>query len=130
MATHGAAPDDGGIQALFERSPDPGVHTSAAAELGFLCGLVGLVAAPFAVMHAFTIVVAVAGILLSLVGLVATGRPNVGGGALVPLGLALAATAGLLVGLRYLGVDTAFGDALVPTIAGWLDRLNTLLPRP
>lgn len=128
--THGAAPDDGGLPALFDSSPDRGVHTSAAAGIGFLLGLVSLVAAPFAVMHAFTLVVAGAAALLSLAGVVTTSRPDVGGRALAPLGLALAVTAGVLVGLRYLGVDTAFGDPLVPTIAGWLDSLNSLLPRP
>ena len=34
-----------------------------------------------------------------------------------------------LVGLRYLGIDTAVGDSTVPTIADWLRTLNDLLPR-
>lgn len=57
MATmHGAAPDDDGIQRLFDSSPDVEVHTSAAAEGAFLLGLAALLAAPFAVMQVAALV--------------------------------------------------------------------------
>ncbi len=46
------------------------------------------------------------------------------------VGLALAFTALLIVGLRYAGLDTAFGDGLLPTLQDWLESLNSRLPRP
>lgn len=130
MATYGAAPDDGGLQGLFEVSPDRPVHTSAAAETGFVLGLVSLVAAPFSMLHALALGGAVAAAVFGLVGVATTSRPNVAGRLLAPVGLGLALTALALVGLRYLGVDTAFGDGLVPTIRAWLESLNGALPRP
>lgn len=130
MATYGAAPEDGGLQELFEASPDRAVHTSAAAESSFLLGLVALLAAPFSMLHALSLGTAAAGALFGLVGVATTSRPNVAGRLLAPVGLALALAALALVGLRYLGVDTAVGDALVPTLRGWLEGLNAVLPRP
>ena len=130
MATFGARPDEGGFQALFDSSREPRVHTSVAAELGFLFGLVSLLSAPFAVMHAVTLGSAVLALMCELVGLATTSRPFVAGRALVPLGMLLAFVALALVGMRYVGVDTAFGDALVPTLVSWLETLNSVLPRP
>lgn len=130
MATYGAAPDDGGLQGLFEVSPDRPVHTSAAAEAGFVLGLVALVASPFSMLHALSLGGAAAAALFGLVGVATTSRPNVAGRLLAPVGLALAFAVLALVGVRYLGVDTAFGDALVPTLRGWLETLNGVLPRP
>ncbi|MBO0812673.1 MAG: hypothetical protein J2P23_11605 [Microlunatus sp.] len=129
-ATHGAAPDDGGIQALFDESPEVDVHTSAIAELGFLLGLLALAAAPFAVMHVLAMGTAALSVLCALVGIITTSRRNIAGRALVPLGLALALTALVLIGLRYLGLDTAFGDRLLPTFSGWLKDLNARFPGP
>ena len=130
MATYGAAPDGGGLQELFEASPDRPVHTSAAAETAFLVGLFALFAAPFSVMHAVSLATGVLGLVFGLVGVATTSRPNVAGRVLVPVGLFFAFAALVLVGLRYLGVDTAFGDGLVPTIREWLDALNSRLPLP
>jgi len=128
---YGAFPEnDGGLEALFEGSSDRGVHTSAAAEIGFLCGLVALCAAPFSLMYAVSLVLGVLGALSALAGMAATSRPNVAGRALVPLGFASACAALLMVGLRYLGLDTAFADELGPTISGWLENLNGHVPRP
>lgn len=45
-------------------------------------------------------------------------------------GLALSLVALALVGLRYLGLDTAFGDELAPGLREWLGALNDDLPRP
>jgi hypothetical protein len=39
-------------------------------------------------------------------------------------------TALTVVGLRYAGLDTAFGDALVPTFLSWLETLNGWIPTP
>lgn len=130
MATHGALPDDEGLSALFESSPDPQIHTSAAAEAGLLLGLLAVLAAPFSIMHAVALALAVAAGLMALAGLVTTSRPNVAGRALAPLGLACSFLAVVLVGLRYLGLDTAFGDTLVPTISEWLRTLNGDFPQP
>ena len=44
--------------------------------------------------------------------------------------MVLALTTLVSIGLRYVGVDTAFGDALAPTLADWLAALNALLPAP
>ena len=129
-ATSGATPDDNGIQRLFDSSPDLGGHTSAAAEAGMLLGLVALGSAPFGVMHVITLGTGAVALLLALVGVVTTSRPNVSGQALAPLGVTFALVALGLVGLRYLGLDTAFGDPYVPTIGAWLEGLNSRFPRP
>jgi hypothetical protein len=46
------------------------------------------------------------------------------------VGLGLGLLALVLVALRYAGLDTAFGDELLPTIRGWLDDLNGRFPAP
>lgn len=131
MTSYGVSPEDGGsLEALFEGSPDLEAHTSAAAETGFLLGLMALVAAPFSMMYAVSVGAGVLAFLLGLVGVATTSRPNIAGRALAPLALACAGTALLLVGMRYLGVDTAFGDGLLPTIRDWLDNLNARIPEP
>lgn len=130
MATYGVSPEDDGLGALFDSSPDIGVHTSAAAETGLLLGLLALAAAPFSVMHIVSLAAAAAGFFFSLVGVANTSRPNVAGRALAPIGLLFSFAALVMVGLRYVGLDTAFGDGLLPTIGGWLDDLNARFPRP
>lgn len=129
MTTEGVSSNGDGFSGLFEASPDYHVHTSVAAELGMLLGLVALVGAPFSVMQALALGGAVLGFGFSFVGLVATSRPNVAGGALAPLGLVFSFVAAGLIGLRYLGVDTAFGDEFVPTLGDWLDALNSRIPQ-
>lgn len=130
MATFGATPEDGGLQGLLAASPDNGVHTSAAAEIAFVLGLVALAAAPFSGTYAFSLAAGALGFVFGFVGLASTSRPNVAGQALAPMGLFLGCVAMVLVGLRYLGVDTAFGDDLVPTLQGWMESLNSRIPRP
>jgi hypothetical protein len=68
--------------------------------------------------------------MLAFVGVVTTSRPNVAGRALAPLGLACSIVALALVGLRYLSLDTAFGDDLLPAIGAWLRSLNADFPQP
>jgi hypothetical protein len=130
MATYGAAPEDGGLPELFEASPDRPVHTSFAAEMAFLIGLVAICSAPFSVMHAVTFAASVLGFFFGFVGTATTSRPYVAGRGLAPAGLFFAFVALVLVALRYFNVDTAFGDELVPTIRGWLDDFNSWLPLP
>lgn len=130
MAAFGAAPEDGGLDALFESSPDLDVHTSAAAEIALLLGIVAALSAPFSVMHAVALGAGAAAFLLGFVGVAMTSHPNVAGKALAPTGLALALLALLTVGLRYAGLDTAYGDDALPTLRSWLDALNASLPRP
>lgn len=130
MAAHDVSPDDGGLGALFETSPDRPVHTSAAAEASFVLGLVGLVSVPFSLMHGVSLAAGLAAAVLGLVGVATTSRPAVAGRALAPVGLLAALVVLALVGLRYLGVDTAFGDAMVPGILDFLRDVNDSLPRP
>ena len=120
-------PDDVGMDVLLDSSPEPGVHTSAAAEIAFLLGLVALFSAPFSITTGLSVGTGAAALLVGGIGMVTTSRKYVAGKALVPLSLVLGLVAMAVVGLRYLGVDTAFGDAWVPTITDWLDTLNTKL---
>ena len=131
MATYGAAPENGGLGALFDSSPAPaGLHTSLAAETAFLLGLIGVSAAPFSVTYAVALGASVLGVLVGLVGIAAASRPNLTGGVLAPLGMLFSFAALVLLGLRYLGLDTAFGDGLAPTIRELLEQLNGYLPQP
>lgn len=130
MATYGAAPEDGSISELFEASPAREVHTSAAAEVAFVIGLIAAIAAPFSVLHGLSLTTGVIGLVAGLVGVATTSRPNVAGRMLAPVGLLFAFLALAFVGMRYLGADTAFGDGLVPTLRSWLDSLNSWLPLP
>jgi len=125
-----SAPGDDALGALFERSPARVVRTSAAAEVAFLCGLVAVLAVPFSLMAAVCVGLSVGGLVTSIVGLARASKPGVSGGLLASIGLVLALATLTFVGLRYLGIDTAVGDAAVPTLADWLAALNTLLPSP
>ena len=129
MTTYGTSPEDGGVRALFESSPAVRVHTSVAAETAFLLGLVALCAAPFAVTHGVALTAGGLGIFFAVAGVATASRPNVAGGGLAGIGVLLSCIALVIVGLRYVGLDTAFGDAWLPTIREWLDELNALLPR-
>lgn len=130
MSTFGAIPEGSHLQELFDASPDRKVHTSAAAEVAFLTGLVALFAAPFTAVQALSLVVGTVAVLFSVVGTATTSRPDVAGRALVPAGLFFGLAAVVLVGLRYLGLDTAFGDGFVPTMGEWLASLNVWLRMP
>lgn len=130
MATFGATPEDSGLQGLMAASPDRGVHTSATAEIAFVLGLVALAAAPFQMTHALSLATGILGFVFGFVGFASSSRPDVAGQALAPLGILFSCVAIVVVGLRYLGVDTAFGDDLVPTLQGWMESLNSRLPQP
>ncbi len=130
MSAHSFPTEDDGLSGLFEASPDRPIHTSAAAELSFVLGLVSLFAMPFSLMHAASVVTAGLGAVLGVVGMATTSRPDVAGRVLAPLGLFFCLTVLTLVGLRYFGLETAFGDALVPTFLSWLEGLNAWFPNP
>ena len=130
MSAHPLSNEDDVLGGLFDASPDRPVHTSIAAELSFVLGLVAMVAVPFSLMHAATAGIAGLGAVLGLVGVATTSRPDVAGRVLAPLGLFFSLVALTLVGLRYFGLDTAYGDALVPTFLSWLEALNEWFPNP
>jgi hypothetical protein len=124
------ARDGDALGALFESSPARVVHTSAAAEIAFVSGLLAVLAVPFSLMTAVCVGLSAVGLVTSIVALPKASKPAVSGGLLASIGLVLSLGTLTLVGLRYLGIDTAVGDAAVPTLADWLAALNTLLPTP
>ena len=122
-------PDHDLLGALFDGSPASLVHTSAAAEIAFLAGLGAMLAAPFSLTLALCSGLAGVGLVLSIIGMARSSRPAVAGGLLAAVGLVLSLATLALVGLRYAGIDTAVGDAALPTFGSWLAALNDLLPR-
>lgn len=126
----GAESGNEGLNTLFETSPDRAVHTSATAEIAFLCGLLTACTAPFSEVQGLAVVTGVATIVFVVAGIATTSRPHVAGRALVPAGLLLALAGLVLVGLGYAGFDVTFGDAFVPTMASWLDSLHAWLRLP
>ena len=126
----GSEPDDDALGVLFESSPERVVHTSAAAEIAFLCGLVAILAVPFSLTAAVCVGLATLGLVTSIVGMAKASKPTVAGGLLASIGLVLSLGTLTLVGLRYLGIDTAVGDTAVHTLTDWLTALNGLLPKP
>ena len=122
--------DEDPFDAIFEGSPDQEVHTSAAAEVAFLLGLLALACAPFSLLMALVVGMGAAAVVFGVVGLARASRPGVAGGVLAPVGLVLGLGSLALVGLRYAGVDTAFGDELLPSLRTLMESLNSLLPTP
>jgi hypothetical protein len=127
MATHAHEPHDVGIDALLDSSPEPGVHASGAAEFAVLLGVSALAASFFSLTSGAAVAAGVAALVLAAIGMVATSNPRVAGRGMVPTAFALAIAALVVVGLRYIGLDTAYGDMAGPTLVGWLDSLNTRL---
>ena len=131
--TLGTAEDDGASDALgtlFDSSPARSVQTSSAAAIGFVLGLLGALAVPFSLTMALSGGLAAVALVFSIVGLARASRPAVAGGLLASVGLVLSLASLALVGLRYLGLDTAFGDGSISTLHDVLDWLNGLLPTP
>ena len=118
------------LSELFEVSPEVEAHTSAAAELSLLLGLAALLASPFSMMFAVSGGVALLGAFFAMVGLATTSRPGTAGAVLVALGLLFSLGALAVLGLRYLGIDTAVGDDWMPRLLSALEFLNTQLPHP
>jgi hypothetical protein len=130
MATVGRPAEEVGLGALMAYSPESQVHMSVAAESAFLLGLGALLTAPFSALFAVTVLLAVAATAVGIVGMITTRDPELAGSALAPLGMMIGLVAAGLVGLRYLGLDTAFGDDFAPWFWQTLQTLNGHLPQP
>jgi hypothetical protein len=130
MAFGGSSGGDVELQALFDSSPAPRARTSVVAETALVCGLGAVLAAPFSILFGVAVLLGLVAMLSGVVGLVTTHRPDVAGSALTAFGVFFAGFAIALIGVRYVGLDTAFGDAVVPWIADQLHYLNTKLPQP
>ncbi|HEX2174616.1 MAG TPA: hypothetical protein VHG70_01790 [Nocardioidaceae bacterium] len=130
MATFGRPAQEVGLGALMAESPESRAHMSVAAEVTFLLGLVALVTAGFSSLLAVTLVAAAGAVGCGVIGMITTRDPDTAGSALSAVGLFAGLTAAGLVGLRYAGLDTAYGDELAPWFWDQLQRLNTLLPQP
>ena len=124
------ARDSGALGTLFDSSPARSVQTSVAALAAFVLALLALLAMPFAVAMTLSAAMAAVALVSSVVGMAMASRPAVAGGLLASVGMVLALVTLSLIGLRYVGLDTAFGDGIAPTLVDWLDALNTLLPAP
>ncbi|TDD22913.1 hypothetical protein E1218_18535 [Kribbella turkmenica] len=131
MATYGHSPrGDVGLEQLLDESPAPRARMSAAAETALVCGLGAVLTSMFSLLFGVSLVFGALAVLAGLVGLVSTHRADVAGSALNVLGLLLALLALSLLGIRYLGIDTAVGDPLVPWLTDQLHHWNTKLPQP
>jgi hypothetical protein len=118
------------LQALFDDSPAPRARTSMVAVSALFCGLGAILTAPFSILLGLAMLLGLVAMFSGMVGLVTTHRPDVAGSALTAFGICLGVLAIALVGVRYLGLDSAFGDAVVPWIAEHLHQWNTRLPQP
>lgn len=114
---------------MIESSP-PRAHTSAAAEIALVCGLGSLLTAPFSILFGVAGLFGILAVISGLVGLITTNRPDVAGSALTAFGTCFGLIALVLIGLRYIGIDTAFGDAVLPWLADQLQNWNSRLPQP
>ncbi|HEY3001084.1 MAG TPA: hypothetical protein VGJ44_01930 [Kribbellaceae bacterium] len=131
MATIGGPrAGDVGLEDLLESSPEPRAHTSVAAEAALLTGLGALLTAPFSVLYSLSAGLAAVALLCGFVALVTTRRPDLAGSALGSFGLGFGLLALALLAVRFAGVDTAFGDSVVPWLADLLQRGNARLPQP
>ena len=118
-----------GLQALMDEA-QPLARTSAAAEIALVCGLGALLIAPFSILFGLAGLFGTVAVASGLVGLITTSRSDVAGSALTAFGLCFGLVAVALIGVRYLGLDTAFGDSALPWIADQLHHWNTRLPQP
>jgi hypothetical protein len=130
MTTQDLGRVDGRLGALFDRSPADPAHTAPAAEVSFVLGLVAVAVAPFSLTYGLCVMIAGLCVITSVVGLAQASRPSVAGSTLAAMGLVLSLGALALVGLRFLDVDTAFGDSLVPHLNSTLQSLTDLVPSP
>jgi hypothetical protein len=120
----------GELGELFERSPADAAHTAPAAEVAFVLGLVALGTAPFTLTYGLCAMVSALCVVSSVVGLAQASRSGAAGTVLAATGLVLCLAALALLGLRFGGLDTAFGDAWLPHLRTGLEKLTELVPTP
>jgi hypothetical protein len=130
MTTQDLGRVDGDLGALFDRSPADPAHTAPAAEVSFVLGLVAVAISPFTLTYGLCVMLAGLCVVSSVIGLAQASRPTAAGSTLAATGLVLSLAALTVVGLRFLGVDTSFGDALVPHLRSVLQSLSDLVPTP
>jgi hypothetical protein len=111
-------------------SPESRAHMSAAAEATFLLGVGALVSACFSALLVVTMACAGVAVVFGVVGMITTRDRDTAGGALSAVGLFAGLAAAALVALRYLGLDTAYGDVVAPWLWEQLQVLNSRLPQP
>src|SRR3954452_13276228 len=80
----------GALGTLFDSSPARSAQTSAAAEIAFVLGLLGLLTVPFSLTMALSTGLAGVALVTSIVGMARASRPTVAGGLLASLGMVLA----------------------------------------
>ena len=115
---------------LFDRSPADAAHTASAAGISLVLGLAAVATAPFSLTYGLCVMLAGLCVVTSIVGLAQASRVGVAGSTLAAAGLVLSLAALALVGLRFAGLDTAFGDELVPQLRSSLEALTELVPSP
>lgn len=120
----------GDLGVLFERSPVDPAHTAPAAEIAFVLGLVALGTAPFTLTYGLCAMVAGLCLVSSVVGLAQASRAGAAGTTLAATGLVFSLAALTMLGLRFTGLDTTFGDAWLPDLRSALDALTDLVPTP
>jgi hypothetical protein len=130
VAAYDVSPEGSALHALMDTSPDVQVHTSAAAQTAFLLGVAAALSAPFSLTMFVATACGAAGAIFGIAGVVVTSRRGVAGGVLALVGLIFGLCAVVLVGLRYIGLETAFGDAWVGQLRELLRSSNELLPAP
>ena len=130
MTTQDLGRADGDLGELFDRSPVDPAHTAPAAEVAFVLGLVSLALAPFTLTYGLCVMLAGLCVVTAVVGLAQASRPGAAGSSLAAAGLVLSLAALAIVGLRFAGLDTTFGDSLVPHLHSGLQSLDDLVPTP
>ena len=124
------AEDRGQLDGLFEASPASSTRTSAAAVLAFVAGTVAVLLSPFSVQLGAAVVLAATALVASVVGLARASRPGTSGTVLASLGMVAALGTAAVVGLRYVGVDTAVADGLGAGLRDAAAALTALFPQP
>jgi hypothetical protein len=130
LGTVPADDSSGALGVLFDSSPARPVQTSIAAVIAFVLALLAVLAVPFSLTMGLSLGMAGVALVSSIIGMALASKPDVAGGLLASIAMVLALATLAAIGLRYIGVDTTFGDGLTPTLTDWLTSLNALLPTP
>jgi hypothetical protein len=120
----------GMLQDLIDSSPEPRARMSMVAEATFMFGLAAVVTAAFSILFSLSVLLGVLALAIGLIGLITTHRPDLAGSALNVLGMFLGFLALAAIAVRYLGIDTAVGDPLIPWLTEQLHHWNGKLPQP